>query len=75
MLSRHGHGRDTLQRLRRVNVALAEQLGATPRDLVGKLCYEVIHGLNYPPDYCPHASVMNERASYHGKTRTVSEAL
>ena len=49
---------DTLQRLRRVNVALAEQLGATPRDLVGKLCYEVIHGLNYPPDYCPHASVM-----------------
>ena len=52
---------DTLQRLRRVNVALAEQLGATPRDLVGKLCYEVIHGLNYPPDYCPHASVMNER--------------
>jgi PAS domain S-box-containing protein len=52
---------DSQQRLRRVNVALAEQLGATPRDLVGKLCYEVIHGLNYPPDYCPHASLMKER--------------
>lgn len=39
----------------RVNRTLAEWLGTTPQSLVGKYCYQVIHGTDSPPAGCPHA--------------------
>jgi PAS domain S-box-containing protein len=42
-------------RILRVNRTLAEWLDTTPQSLVGKHCYDVIHGTDSPPAYCPHA--------------------
>jgi diguanylate cyclase (GGDEF)-like protein/PAS domain S-box-containing protein len=39
----------------RANRAMAERLGMTPEECVGKVCYEVVHGLDCPPEFCPHA--------------------
>jgi len=38
----------------RANRAMAERLGMTPDECVGKVCYEVVHGLDCPPGFCPH---------------------
>jgi PAS domain-containing protein len=38
----------------RANRAMAERLGVTPEECVGKVCYEVVHGTTCPPDFCPH---------------------
>jgi diguanylate cyclase (GGDEF)-like protein/PAS domain S-box-containing protein len=38
----------------RANRAMAERLGLTPDECVGKVCYEVVHGLDCPPEFCPH---------------------
>jgi diguanylate cyclase (GGDEF)-like protein/PAS domain S-box-containing protein len=38
----------------RANRAMAERLKVTPDECVGKVCYEVVHGLGRPPEFCPH---------------------
>ncbi len=38
----------------RANRALAELLGTTTKELIGKKCYRVFHGLDQPIDGCPH---------------------
>ncbi len=45
---------DDRHRILRVNKAMAERLRITPKQCVGKTCYEVVHGLLFPPDFCPH---------------------
>jgi PAS domain S-box-containing protein len=40
-------------RFDRVNRAMAGRLGAKPEDLVGRACYEVVHCLTLPADFCP----------------------
>ena len=35
------------------NIAVRAQLGVTPKDIVGKYCPSVIHGLDKPIDACP----------------------
>ena len=42
----------------RVNRAFCEALGLPPEELVGKKCYEVIHGSREPLGTCPHAKAM-----------------
>jgi PAS domain S-box-containing protein len=46
----------------RANKAMAQQLGVTPEKAVGLTCYQCVHGLNNPPDFCPHAQTV-----YDGK--------
>jgi PAS domain S-box-containing protein len=46
---------DKEHRVVRVNKAMAARLGLTPKEAVGKHCYEVVHGTTKPPDICPHA--------------------
>jgi len=46
---------DNRQRITRVNKALADRLGVPPEQCVGRPCHEVLHGLDQPPPYCPHA--------------------
>jgi len=45
---------DEHHRILRVNRAMARRLGATPDQCVGKACYKAVHGLESPPDFCPH---------------------
>lgn len=49
---------DTEHRVIRVNRAMAERLGTTPDKMIGLYCYEAIHGLSEPPDFCPHSKTI-----------------
>jgi two-component system sensor kinase len=33
---------------------MAERLGVAPEKCVGEICHKAVHGLDYPPDFCPH---------------------
>ncbi len=50
------HGRDG--RLRRVNKAFAATFHAQPHQLLGKHCYEVMHGMHEPVPGCPHRQTL-----------------
>ncbi|MCJ8499948.1 PAS domain S-box protein [Desulfatitalea alkaliphila] len=49
---------DTDHRILRANRAMAACLNRKADDVRGLRCYEVVHGLAAPPDYCPHAQTM-----------------
>ena len=46
--------------LQRVNRAMADRLGLKPWDLIGRPCYEVVHDLSSPPDFCPMSLTLND---------------
>jgi PAS domain S-box-containing protein len=48
---------DANHRIMRVNRAMAERLGSTPQQLVGQICFEVMHGLSARPEFCPHSKM------------------
>ncbi|HUL20798.1 MAG TPA: PAS domain-containing protein, partial [Thermodesulfobacteriota bacterium] len=41
-------------RILRVNLAMAQYLGLTTDQCAGKICYKLVHGVDKPPDFCPH---------------------
>jgi PAS domain S-box-containing protein len=45
---------DNQYRIIRANTATAEKLGVPKEELVGKLCYNLLHNTDAPPEYCPH---------------------
>ena len=45
---------DDHHRILRANKAMAQRLGLTPEQCVGKVCYQAVHGLDSAPDFCPH---------------------
>ncbi|MBC8317876.1 MAG: response regulator, partial [Desulfobulbaceae bacterium] len=47
-------------RMVRVNKAMAKVLGKEPRDLVDEKCLLCFRGDNSPPDYCPHALLLDD---------------
>ncbi len=47
-------------RIVRCNRAMAEALGVDPEQLVGRTCYETMHGLPEPPDFCPHSKMLQD---------------
>jgi PAS domain S-box-containing protein len=51
---------DTQHRVLRANREMARRLGVTPKECVGLLCYEVVHGKNHPPVSCPHLQTLND---------------
>jgi PAS domain S-box-containing protein len=56
------HDKDN--RIVRVNQAMADMLKTTPKELVGKLCSEVMHGTKDPPVNCPHRqALINSKAA------------
>ena len=50
---------DDHSKILRANSTLAHWLDTTPSAMVGRMCYQVIHGLDAPPDYCPHSRTLN----------------
>ncbi len=46
---------DVQHRIVRVNQAMADRFGAAPEQCIGLACYEAVHGLSHPPEFCPHA--------------------
>ena len=49
---------DNEYRVVRVNKAMADRGGCTPKDLVGLICYNVFHGTEKPVASCPHSRLM-----------------
>jgi len=49
---------DERYRILRVNRAMAERLGLTVQEAVGRLCYRCVHGTEGPPEHCLHRQVL-----------------
>jgi PAS domain S-box-containing protein len=61
---------DQQHRIVRCNRAMSEALGVEPKHLVGRTCYEAVHGLQEPPDFCPHSKLLQDGQAH---TAEVSE--
>lgn len=48
-------------RLIRVNKAFADVVKMKPKELIGKHCYEIVHGTNEPVPSCPHKKTMKTK--------------
>lgn len=57
---------DGEQRLLRINRALAELLGCDTEQVTGEHCYQVVHGLDQPPEFCPLLRILE-----HGHSEPV----
>ena len=52
-------------RLVRVNKAFANKFNTTPKELIGKYCYEVFHGSGGPINMCPHKEAIETGENTH----------
>ncbi len=48
-------------KLVRVNKAYADTFGMKPEELIGKTCYEVVHGRDKPVPDCPHLKTLETK--------------
>lgn len=48
-------------RIKKVNPAFLEHLGLKPHEVLGRYCYEVLHGMNMPPPECPQMETLITR--------------
>ncbi len=55
------HGRDMV--ILKANQAFADMTGTSADQLVGRHCYEVVHGLDRPWDDCPASQVLRHHAA------------
>jgi PAS domain S-box-containing protein len=55
---------DDQHRIVRLNQAMAKRLGTTPQEAEGLICYECVHGLSEPPDFCPHARLLEDEQEH-----------
>jgi PAS domain S-box-containing protein len=51
---------DSQHRIVRANQAAWQKLGCGMRDLLGKPCYTLFHGLDSPPEACLHAQLLRD---------------
>jgi PAS domain S-box-containing protein len=51
---------DTNFRVVRANKAMANRLNVTPEETIGLTCYEVVHGLNSAPSFCPYSKLLED---------------
>jgi PAS domain S-box-containing protein len=63
---------DKEHRVVRVNKAMAERLRLSPDQCFGLRCYEAVHGLSCPPEFCPHTLTCRDGGEH---TAEVHEAI
>ena len=51
---------DDQHKILRANKAMADALGMTEQELIGKLCFELVHGEKAPPVFCPHSQLLTD---------------
>jgi len=54
---------DNQFRILKANTALADLLQEKPENILGKKCYQIIHGMNKPVEVCPHVQALSKRCS------------
>ena len=52
---------DAVYRIIKVNAAFSALVQRVPTDIIGRKCYEVIHGTVQRPAYCPHSRALKSR--------------
>jgi PAS domain S-box-containing protein len=55
---------DNNHKIIQVNEAMAKSMGVKPEDLVGKFCFEVVHGTESPIDNCPHSMLLHNNKEH-----------
>ncbi len=55
---------DNSHRILQVNEPMARRLGVKAEACVGLPCYEVVHNLSGPPEFCPHRRTMEDRCRH-----------
>lgn len=63
---------DNQHRIQRVNIAMARRIGLKPKDCIGRNCYEVVHGLSEPPEFCPHMRTLRDGCEYSEEVHEVN---
>jgi PAS domain S-box-containing protein len=53
----------------RINRAMAENLGLSPEEAVGRRCYACMHHGESPPAFCPHAKLLQDGLAHAVETR------
>jgi|GEM_PF-1822171 len=51
---------DTDYHVVRANRSMANRLSADPEETVGLTCYDVVHGSNAPPSFCPYIKLLED---------------
>ncbi|RPI33189.1 MAG: PAS domain S-box protein [Chloroflexota bacterium] len=51
---------DGQHRIIRANAAMIQRLGVAPEQAVGLHCFEAVHGMTYPPGFCPHTRTLQD---------------
>ena len=51
---------DNQYHILRANKAMTQRLGLEPEQCVGLHCYETMHGLSQPPEFCPHSKTLKD---------------
>ena len=60
---------DSQHRIVRLNKAMADRLGVRAETVVGKKCYELVHGLHEPLEGCPHTLLMRDMQEHSAEVR------
>ncbi len=51
----------------RVNKAFADTFKAKPEELIGRTCYELVHGTKEPPKYCPQRKTVDTQKPHRAE--------
>ncbi len=55
---------DNRHRILRANVPMARRLGLKPEECTGLPCHKYVHGLDEPPEFCPHSRTLCDGAEH-----------
>jgi PAS domain S-box-containing protein len=58
---------DTNHRILKINKAMSERLNLNDDDLLGRSCFELIHGTTEPPNFCPNRKIREDMKSHSGE--------
>ncbi|MFZ4520340.1 MAG: GAF domain-containing protein [Bacteroidales bacterium] len=56
---------DTDHRIVKANKAMAEKLGCSVKSVGGCHCFEVVHGMDTVPEFCPHSRSLQSKIEEH----------
>ena len=59
--------------IQRANLAASEMFGQNIFEIIGKPCYEIIHGTTEPPEDCPHRRMQLSGRAERGELTVVSK--
>ncbi len=60
---------DNKHKIVRANKAMAQALGTTPEKCIGLACYKCVHGVNQPPEFCPHLKALQDGQEHTAEVR------